>query len=92
MLFAGPKPLSHDKLNAHKLAARIKQCISDTAMQDKVQVIASKIKLENGLDDGVRALEELVANNGKWSTRGGITKPGVTSAGTVEQFESYAGA
>lgn len=79
---AGPKSLSHEKLTADRLATRINQTFGNQKMKAVCKAIADKIAAEDGLADGVRAFEELVANGGKWSTSpsSSLLKPGLHSA------------
>jgi len=65
---AGPKSLPHHRLQAQKLAARILSAATTDSMRIKCKEIADAILQEDGLQDGVRAFEELAANGGKWKT------------------------
>jgi len=81
---AGPKSLPHHRLNAAKLAKRIKEAARTDSMRVKCKEIADGIAREDCLRDGVAAFEELAANGGKWGT----ATSGLTSASqTNHQFE-----
>ena len=56
----GPKPVWRRKLSSKKLAAAIKECMSNNLMQQRAKAVSEMIKKQNSLQMTVRLLESSV--------------------------------
>lgn len=63
-LGVGPKPVPQRKLTPERLAAAIRQMVTDTAMQEKAATLGRKLRAEDGVANGVRFLERIAAGSG----------------------------
>jgi sterol 3beta-glucosyltransferase len=62
-LGAGSNPIPKKKLTADKLAASIKDVISNPAIRRKAEAIGEKIRQENGIGNAIAIIEGIMKNN-----------------------------
>jgi UDP:flavonoid glycosyltransferase YjiC (YdhE family) len=59
-LGAGTKPVPRQQLTAAKLAAAMRQAVTDKAMQDRARQLGEAVRAEDGIGNAVAAIERLI--------------------------------
>jgi UDP:flavonoid glycosyltransferase YjiC (YdhE family) len=62
-LRAGPQPIPRQQLTAEKLAAAIRQAVTDNEMRRRAEEIGRKIQSENGTNKAVQIFNKLVTHH-----------------------------
>lgn len=59
-LGVGPNPIPRKQLTPAKLASRIRQAVTDTAMQTRASALGEQIRAEDGVGNAVRVIENIL--------------------------------